>query len=61
MWLGRPISAVTVKAGKFKGKAGTVVQIVPGNPELGTKDLCVVKVGGTDFPVVPIDTLELVN
>ena len=44
-------SSVTITAGKYKGKTGTVTQIVPGNPSLGTKDLCVVKLGGTDFPV----------
>jgi hypothetical protein len=36
-----------------------VTQIVPGNPELGTKDLCVVKLGGTDFPVISIEDLAL--
>ena len=54
-------STVKVTAGKYKGKSGTVSQIVPGNPSLGTSDLCVVKLGGTDFPVISIDDLVLTN
>ena len=52
-----------VTGGKYKGKSGTVVQIVPGNPELGTKDLTVVKLdgGSAEFPVISIDDLLLVK
>ena len=52
---------VTVAEGKFKGKEGKIVQIVAGNPELKTPDLCVVKVNvasGAEFPVLPVTSLK---